>query len=834
MNEKIVKVIEGQFDQHRYIFWSDAKGDLRSEFKEFQSTHPDIVCLEVLRNELGIKYRVLRQEPKQKFLIYRAGVVSNEDNWLLDMELSSYVFSADKVEMWRTELGLDPSFRSLIEKHQDFFNQKKRREALPLRLDLSTVTQETFLRSMVAICAGADNDFGSVLNELLHELAEESNDALSLIQKCNLTDTLWNWFADETNYQTASPGIEDFAIEFFKTSCDGVGVDGKLNNNARILMSRWMDSSRYSSDFIKLSNDIASKINIENALFDADIRDLSKINCFVAMDRHIADRLITTVTARTINLSDVEEVISKRRNNIWCKQPDSKVAGLYDCVLAAARLFNECNQAQIVMSNLTDAVRKYAATWYRIDQCYRQFCHYNQRANLPGALEELTKAVESKYNDDYLYTVNVKFQKLIDDQADWRVPTIPSQREFFNTFVDAPYLSKNHKVVVIISDALRYEIGDELRSEIAKMDRFETELVPMVGSLPSYTQLGMAALLPNKTLEIVDNASVKVDGKMATGRDNRAKILSDRVPSSTCLLYQEIRNKSTEEIKTLIRDNSLIYIYHNCIDDIGEGSAYNGEACSAAAEAISQLKDLIKRLTSANVYNLIVTADHGFLYRATPLVDQELTEDKPDGNIMKIDRRFVIGTSLEDRATLRKFSAMDLGLIGDTEVQLPRGIMRLRQRGNEGRYVHGGSSLQEIVIPVLNVHKKRSTNVSQVEVSIYSSSDQISTNQISVILQQETAVTEKVQPRTIQAGLYTVDGTLISQLHEVVFDCESSNPQDLGKSLHFLISSTAKLSNGQDVYLVLKERIGSTTQYTEYKKKKYINRRTFAELDFDL
>jgi hypothetical protein len=43
------------------------------------------------------------------------------------------------------------------------------------------------------------------------------------------------------------------------------------------------------------------------------------------------------------------------------------------------------------------------------------------------------------------------------------------------------------KLVVIISDAMRYEIADEFGARIRKEDRFEAELDAMLGVLPSYT-----------------------------------------------------------------------------------------------------------------------------------------------------------------------------------------------------------------------------------------------------------------------------------------------------------------------------------------------------------
>ena len=73
---------------------------------------------------------------------------------------------------------------------------------------------------------------------------------------------------------------------------------------------------------------------------------------------------------------------------------------------------------------------------------------------------------------------------------------------------------------------MRYEIGDELLSLIRQEDRYSAELEPMLAMLPSYTQLGMAALLPNRELTIADNetGAVLVDGQSSQGTANRIKI----------------------------------------------------------------------------------------------------------------------------------------------------------------------------------------------------------------------------------------------------------------------------------------------------------------------
>jgi hypothetical protein len=64
----------------------------------------------------------------------------------------------------------------------------------------------------------------------------------------------------------------------------------------------------------------------------------------------------------------------------------------------------------------------------------------------------------------------------------------------------------DRRVVVIISDAFRYEAAEELFRAMNGTDRYKAKLESMLGVLPSYTALGMAALLPHKQLTYTADA----------------------------------------------------------------------------------------------------------------------------------------------------------------------------------------------------------------------------------------------------------------------------------------------------------------------------------------
>jgi hypothetical protein len=232
---------------------------------------------------------------------------------------------------------------------------------------------------------------------------------------------------------------------------------------------------------------------------------------------------------------------------------------------------------------------------------------------------------------------------------------------------------------------------------------------------------------------------------------------------------------------------------------------------------------------------MIVTTDHGFIYQDQEIHESDFAAADAEGvRILYRDRRFVFGNGLKEKISLRKFTSVQLGLIGAVEVQIPKSINRLRVKGSGSRFVHGGASLQEVVIPMLKIHKKRQSDISIVEVDIIrGASSTITSGQTAVVLYQTTAAAEKMKPRVLRAGIFTESGELISDSHKLTFDFTSENPRDREIPVRFMLTRKAEESNGQEVILKLEEKHGGTSHYKEYKSIRYIIRRSFTS-DFDL
>jgi len=134
-------------------------------------------------NEFGLKYRILRQEPGAKFLLFKDGPEPPmAENWLLDVQLASAVFKADQAAIWLAELGLPLQFEAVVRGHIEFFRAKGRVDALK-RLMQTSDTQTQMRLRMLAVCAGAEGGLDTVIEALLGELAAGKDDALRLIER---------------------------------------------------------------------------------------------------------------------------------------------------------------------------------------------------------------------------------------------------------------------------------------------------------------------------------------------------------------------------------------------------------------------------------------------------------------------------------------------------------------------------------------------------------------------------------------------------------------------------------------------------------------------------
>jgi uncharacterized protein (TIGR02687 family) len=832
-NSRIAQALTNLFDKQRIVFWYDTRHEFQDEFKALEL--PGVTKIELANNGFGVKYQVLRQQPEQRFLLFCDGPEPPHlENWLLDVQLASgNCFRTDQTALWLAELELGQDAYPLLAAHVAFFESNQRREALRKQIDPGD-SQSSLRLKMLAICVGCEPRLDVVLEELLGDLAKSDDKRIQLINGCGLADFLWEQMKRTYGYASEQSGLRDFVIELFQT-CFLMGTDAaykpRLSTEALVFIRRWKDSRAHEESFEALSEQCAELLRIDDRLQALDYRTLMELDYFQLIDRKILSELVRQLVARTVMAQEVDQWVRQRRQGHWF----SDFKDLYLAVEQAAQFFQLLDITQLEMTSLPDGVEKYAKTWYRLDQRYRQFVHHARESGQASLLGDLSILVENLYTNNYLVRLNDRWQQFVDAAPCWEAAPVLSQRYFFDRRV-LPFLNRKIKVCVLISDAFRYEVGEELQSLIRQEDRFEASLEPALAMLPSYTQLGMAAFLPNKTLQLAEDGSgdAQVDGQSALGSANRGKILAAAVPSSAVVLAKDLVAMNQTDTRALLRDHDLVYVYHNLIDKTGDTRDTEERVFAAAEDTLQELLRLVKKLTNANASNLLITADHGFLYQNRALEESDFLSSEPEGDdIRYCDRRFVLGKGLRSTDSFRTFAPKQLGLAGTLEVQIPKSIKRMRLKGSGSRFVHGGATLQEVVIPVIRVNKKRRSDLGKVEVEVIGGGKTITTGQVAVVLYQTEAATDKKQPRKLRAGLFTLAGEAISDQHELTFDFASENPRERELSVRFILSRQADEVNNQQVELRLDEPVEGTSHYTRYKSVRYTIRRSFSsEFDF--
>ena len=188
----------------------------------------------------------------------------------------------------------------------------------------------------------------------------------------------------------------------------------------------------------------------------------------------------------------------------------------------------------------------------------------------------------------------------------------------------------------------------------------------------------------------------------------RQTVLQNYSSNSICVQFDDIKNLKKAELREIFTGKQTVYVYHNQIDARGDKANTEDEVFVACKEAVVEIADLIRRISvNANTYHFIITADHGFIYKRDKLAESDKISAANDKNVFA-NRRFIVAeNSLKEDGIM----SISLGKVlrnQDTKtVSFPAGSNIFKLPGGGQNFVHGGSSPQEMLIPVLDVKMER-------------------------------------------------------------------------------------------------------------------------------
>lgn len=834
MNDTLLSNLAKQFESHRIVFWYDPS----SEFSDQIDVMPDDVTLVRASeyNDFAIKYRILTEEPEKKFLVYyEKDEPEYEDNWLLDIQLANTVFRTDKESILLSDLNLPHSLIGTLRKHLTFFDNKKLVKKLN-SLVSPDMSEEAFEHILLTITAGEDSfNLQIIIDSLVADYADDG-ELYKTVKEYSLDQLLWNDIASLYGYSKEKPSIEDFYLSVFETSLQHFwGSATSLQPDAYGLLKHWKDSGKFKDSglYKALSEKAAEELSAPKHLADIPIESLSTFDDYAFVEEEIIARLTSSVLNQTMGLETIRQIAERRRSSFWY----SEYSSAYQSIVLAKTMLDAVKNISFAMDTPDAGINKYVKEWSHIDNAYRNFkTQVCGCLNINTDMEALSDKVEASYVTNFLIPLGEKWTPYAKEMLEkgWRTDGNIQRQSIFYHYNIKNLQIRGNKAVVLISDAMRYEIGDELVSEINSQQRYKASIQPLLASAPTYTQLGMAALLPHETLTISsDGSAVYADGVSTQGIVNREKILKNASDGKAVALdSDDVIKMKSDDLRTIIKDNFVIYVYHDLIDREGEDNLFK-----AAHEAIDELKNIIRKLGSSNANTIYVTADHGFLFQESDLESHQYISD---GTVRGKDvhqvsgRRCAIGYDLEPSDSLMIAKLKDIGLSNedDLEVAFPNSILRMRVQGANTNFVHGGLSLQEIIIPLIKVDKARKDDITDVSIEILTNLKTITTGSVAVTFFQEDYVSDKVQGYEATFGFYSQDGTAISDIEKRSVASEAIDPKKREFQIVFYLNKESEKYNRRPVFLRIQKILSSGRTALIAEKECILSRSMSSDFDF--
>lgn len=641
--KQIIDRLNAEFvgDTRKLVFWYDDKADFAEDLENVELENAKIYRLQP-DNQFYTKYFLERVDTTTNYLVYAPFPKPDvRENHLEDTLLYSRRFFADRASLLSVDLGIEEKYKPILEKHIKFFADKKRTQRF-YDLEIENFNEENILTGLLsAICKARTCSFEEVVRIVLTESSLSENAYLQQFEQYDLLPSFWRLCEQHFGYTDVKPTLERLLVTLFVTytaryvqaelpAAWKSFVSYKAGNIIAFLDSL-MNSVLYRDKYDELSDHVAKGLNVYQAFSGCRADDLVECDTFLAVDqvlvKWLMGRLLAEDTGAKLNELTIPEVCEKRAKMHFGRKTDKT----YQLLQSAYCMVQAANYRSA--EGFKAIVDRYLSADHQIDQQYRKFYFYYDKLENTEAFEPLRELVENIYTNEYLDTLLPAWNEAL--QQEEALAVLPLQRDFYN----ANLRYAKERTVVIISDAMRYEVGQELFARMQDDPKCSAQLNVQLGVLPSYTRLGMAALLPHRTLEMTDDFQVLVDGTLCDTLAGRQQVLQSYVPDSVCIQFDVIKSMKVADLRDVLTKRQVIYVYHNQIDARGDKPNTEDEVFNACEEAVQEIMDLIRRINgSGNTHHFIVTADHGFIYKRDKLSESEKIAGKSMENAF-VNRR---------------------------------------------------------------------------------------------------------------------------------------------------------------------------------------------------
>lgn len=807
LKEKIEKYFR-QFPELRVLFFFDEHGEYRAEVEAMEL--PGIQKLYWNQNNFYLKTRLHGDLHDEKVLLYLpvAAPRPNEvyhDFPLLGLLLANKELSLDDVGEFMDEFQLQRQHKSLVSEYIRELKYTTVQEVCRPVLNAAHFERKNLVQGLVSAFLRFNSItpwsllLGKMLTLALPSQEEEHTRFQNKIEDNQLLEVLQNktqdYFGERLRDLSKGSLLDLLRRVWYNQITQTLPLkkndpyrDLKMDGSVLVFFNQFLQET-------ERNRRVQEKLDEALELVKNDIQSPKLIEVY-GQDAGFAwypeDMLWYLLTLELPNLKINPAGSIERLENLSLQEGLAQsLAETLQFLIQSARMFDKIKGIKRYILDTPDQyILTYTNEWMLVDTAYRKaVCLFRHgdladakaRLDLDRVIEELNTAYEQ-----HVDSMNREWLKCLSQyRFDYHNIRTPKQYDFYKTEVEPV----DQKLVVIISDGLRYEVAADLLASLHGDPKNTADIRYQLASIPSKTNVGMAQLLPARELTFADG-NIAIDGIKTEGINNRRQILALKNPEATAEQFSVLQGKTQEELREIFK-SKVVYVYHDVIDARGDKSASEDRTFLAVDEAIEDLKKFIKSLHATyNVARVLVTADHGFLYNDRPIEEKD-KENSPNGKVVQNHNRFEISRESAEVEMGYKFPlSATTKFREDLFVTIPQSVNRYKLQGVGHQYVHGGGSLQEVVVPVIESTRKRQEITKKVTPMLVQRGQlRVVSNILRSQLLQSSKVSRFEKEITVSVGLYK-DLELVSNEQIIVLDSTEEAPSERTHRIDLHLAAT--------------------------------------------
>ena len=337
-----------EFYKRRIIFWYDEDREFEDKLDDIQIDNAKLLVL-TGTNNFAAKKLLNVDDTTGNYLVYSPiSYESQEDDWLLNIELYSEEFRADLVSIWMNEIDLPatPDFRRLVKDYKKFFGAQNRRATFAkLNKGISTPSQ-MHLTVMAAICGTDDAQPDSIVKAVISGGTDmETNEVFQNLVNYGAEAPFWALVKQATGYfEDESSTINKLVTHILLTATTRTlrmeylsGLDSFISTPHQAwcydFVSEWI-AGENRQELVEILRNVEEELILRKRFKQVPLDDLVGIEVFPCVNECILTQIMTEISNHIINVDVITNTVEKRRTLAWYDD----VECYYEGILQVAKM----------------------------------------------------------------------------------------------------------------------------------------------------------------------------------------------------------------------------------------------------------------------------------------------------------------------------------------------------------------------------------------------------------------------------------------------------------------------------------------------------------------